>query len=1273
MSHVVRRSRQATRTVLTLVPPLLGCWAQAWTWRAAQAQGVAADSAAATASPISVLLEQANYWHQQGRDEQALEALRRALLLDPTNADALYQSALLQAELGRRPAAQATLTQLRAVRPDDPRILQVEQALRIGAIDNAGLAEARNLAQSGRSAEAIARYNALFQGSPPPDSLAAEYYQVLSSTDNGWDGARDGLARYVVRNPGDTRAQLAYARLLTYRPTTRADGISRLAILANNPATSANARTAWRQALDWLPVDSTSIPLYQSYLARYPDDPGLTQRLADARNPRRTPADEAGLDRQRGFDALQANRLGDAEAAFQAALKVNTQDADALGGLGLVRQRQGRIADARDLLERAIAAAPDKAAQWQPALNGLTAAAELASARAQIRSGEFSAAAQQLRALIARGGDTTEAQVMLADVMARSGDAAGAEAGYRAVLSRRPEDPAALIGLANILSRRGQTDEAEALLARAASTSNGKSAQLLRAQLLRQQAAKLDDADAAIGLLREAVAAAPSDPWARLDLARALAHRGNRIEAQALMEAVTDTSRPSPGALHAAALFALEQNHPDQAAALAARIPPSSRSPDMNRLLEAAQFRQQVHQIVANSYFTGNARQQLLALAAAPDPDGTRGAAIIKAFATLGDPAGARQAVAVELALNRKPSVAARLAYAGALLAAGLSTDAGSLVASIDVQGGLTAQQQAELTQLRDGIAVQSADRLNQAGQTAEAYDQLAPALQQSPDNADLNLALGRLYQSSREPKQALAIAQAVLRRDPNNLDARRAAVGAAIALGELRTADQLVQDGMAASPDDPRTWMMSADLAQARGNYGATLRDLRTAQALRQQQIGVVPPTPPAARTAPIGGTRGLAVGGNPFRAGGAPPPLRLGEADGIMPGTPAGPMLPSDPLSADIAQAIAVAQAATAPDVRVAPTYRTRSGTSGLDQLNELTVPLQASFSPGGYGRMTATITPTLLANGSLSSATTAQQQFGTVVFGGPPPGNQTAQGVGLSAAYAYRWLAVDVGSSPLGFRTTNVLGGVELSPEVVPGLRVRATAQRRAVTDSLLSYAGTIDSGTGQTFGGVVQNRAHSQLEFSAGLANFYLGGGYSQLSGQNVKTNTKTEAGGGGAYPVYRNGGSELRVGLDLVYFSYADNLRYFTFGQGGYFSPQSYFAALIPVNFTQKLQDLTWSLGGSIGVQSYTEHDSPVFPNNPNLQAQLVRFAAGNSSIVTTYPGKSQSGVIGNAHGTIEYQANPSLRIGGLLRYDRAGDWNELSASVFARYIFNQSP
>ncbi|MBV9654406.1 MAG: BCSC C-terminal domain-containing protein [Acetobacteraceae bacterium] len=1219
----------------------------------------------ASRNPLAVLMDQANYWRQQGRNDLALAALHRTLLLDPGNADALALSAELNADRGERAAADQDLAKLRAAHPDDPRLAAIAQTLRVGPLDQAAVAQARDLARQGHAAEAIDRYRALFHGTAPPDSMAVEYYQVLAGTENGWDAARNGLAQAVARNPQDTRGQLAYAQLLTYRPATRADGIGRLAILARNPATADNASATWRQALDWLPTDAASVPLYEAYLAAHPNDPGITQKLADARNPRRTPADEAGLDRQHGFAALQANRVSDAEAAFEAALKINGEDADALGGLGLVRQRQGKDAEARDLLERAVAAAPDKATQWQAALNGATIGTAYASARALARSGQYAQAAEQLRTIIAHGGDVTGAQAMLAEMQAKGGDLAGAEASYRAVLAHQPDNGAALVGLANVLTRRGRDAEAQTLLARAEATGHGQAAGQARAQQLRVQAQGAADPQTAIALLRRASSEVPSDPWIRLDLARLLARQGQGAEAQQVMAALTEQPRPAPEALHAAALFAMETNHPSEAAALAERVPPGSRSADMTRLLADARFDGEVRRIVADAAISGDARPRLLALAATPDPTGARGAAIVRAFAKLNDPAGARQAIAVALASNRNPTPSVRIAYAGALLAAGQVGDAGKLIASVDLQGSLTPEQRTAVAGLRDGIAVQTSDRLNQDGRTADAYDQLAPALRQSPDDPDLNLALARLYQTARDPRQALDIAEALLRRDPGNLEARRAAVSARIEMGNLDEAALLVSDGRTASPDDPRMWLMAADVARARGDNGEVLRDLRTAQTLRREQI--------AGDTAPtvaLAAAPGPAPSDNPFRGDSTPPAMQVADAGGILPGAPAGSALTRDPMSRDIARDIAAAEGAVAPYLSLGAGYRNRSGSTGLDALNEATAPLEGSMSPGGYGRLTVTATPTSLTNGQLQDSTAARQQFGTLVFGGPLPGSQQATGVALSAAYKYRWIAADIGTTPIGFRVQNIVGGVEVSPELADGVRLRSRLERRAVTDSLLSYAGTVDPGTGQTFGGVVREGGNSQLELTAGLANFYAGGGYSQFTGHSVENNSEASFGAGGSYPIYRNKTDELRAGLDLVSFTYAKNLDHFTLGHGGYFSPQTYFAGLIPLSFTQTRDDLTWSVGGSLGVQSYTEKSSPVFPTNGALQARLDALAATNPTIVTSYPSTSQTGMVGGAHGSIEYQATPSLRFGGLLRYDRAGNWSETAATVFARYIFD---
>ena len=182
---------------------------------------LAATPAAAQAPPVSadaarVLLDQANFWMTQNQPEQAQLALERLLRLEPRNADALALQAQLQADRGDRGGALASLALLRQLRPDDPRLAGIEQTLRAGTIDPAGLAEARQLAREGHGVEAVARYQRLFRGAPPPGSLALEYYQTLGGTPGGWDPAREGLAE-LAANPQDQRARLAYFDKVTLR------------------------------------------------------------------------------------------------------------------------------------------------------------------------------------------------------------------------------------------------------------------------------------------------------------------------------------------------------------------------------------------------------------------------------------------------------------------------------------------------------------------------------------------------------------------------------------------------------------------------------------------------------------------------------------------------------------------------------------------------------------------------------------------------------------------------------------------------------------------------------------------------------------------------------------------------------------------------------------------------------------------------------------------------------------------------------------------------
>ena len=178
------------------------------------------------------------------------------------------------------------------------------------------------------------------------------------------------------------------------------------------------------------------------------------------------------------------------------------------------------------------------------------------------------------------------------------------------------------------------------------------------------------------------------------------------------------------------------------------------------------------------------------------------------------------------------------------------------------------------------------------------------------------------------------------------------------------------------------------------------------------------------------------------------------------------------------------------------------------------------------------------------------------------------------------------------------------------------------------------------------------------------------GYSQVEGKGVADNNRIEAGAGMSYAFFRRPDEELTSGLDLVYLSYDKNLRFFTLGQGGYFSPQNYVAANIPIDYRARVGNLSYHLGGQIGLAHFKEDRTPLFPNDPALQARAEARAAADSTQSAYYSGQTQTSLVGGVRADAEYAITPQFKVGGLLRYDRAADWNEVRAMLFARYRFD---
>ncbi len=408
-----------------------------------------------------VLLDKANYWRIKDRPDLAAESLNKLLEINPNNPEALYQYGMLSVQQNKTADAQRYLGKLQQVAPDSPHVADLQNAIRAGSVGATDLSEARRLSQAGQLDEAVKKYRELFKG-PPPSEYAVEYYMTLAGTPQGWDEARQGLEKASQQSPNDAQLKLSLAQLYTYREPTRLQGVTLLAQLSKNPVVGATAIQSWRQALTWLAGSPQQKTALQQYLAQFPQDQEMAQLLADlAKQPAGTAAQsEAYEDLQKG-NTLAAERL------FLADLKANPNDPQALAGLGLVRLKQQRFGEARDLLGRAIKLAPDQRKDFEAAYESAAFWGRVQEAKRLAAAKNFTAARAILAPLLAHPrADQVGAIMVLGDIEVEMGNAAAAEMTYRQALRLRPGNGDAELGLIGALRAQSKTVEADQLVSR---------------------------------------------------------------------------------------------------------------------------------------------------------------------------------------------------------------------------------------------------------------------------------------------------------------------------------------------------------------------------------------------------------------------------------------------------------------------------------------------------------------------------------------------------------------------------------------------------------------------------------------------------------------------------------------------------------------------------------------------------------------------------------------------------------------------------------------
>lgn len=348
---------------------------------------------------------------QQGRPEEALEPLSRAVELMPDNAEAhfnlgnclLDQARFADAESCYRRALNFKKDYLAAhfnlgnVLQQQERYAEAETSFLAALNLKPNLADARrNLgivqSEQGRNEEAESSFRELLKLTPD-DPLA-----------------HGNLANILLAQKRVEEAESAYRRALHLQPSLP-EAHFNLANFLSGQGQADEAETCYRNALDLRP-------------------------------------DFAIAHLKLGDLMLEQERSTEAETALRFAIEADPNLADAWSHLGVALRNQGRYTEAETYYRQALALMPDYADAHNNLGNVL---------REQKRYAE---AVECYRQALKLNPDFAEAHYNIGNVHKEQDHYQDAEAGYRKALEARPHYPEAHNKLGNALKEQGRMDEA---------------------------------------------------------------------------------------------------------------------------------------------------------------------------------------------------------------------------------------------------------------------------------------------------------------------------------------------------------------------------------------------------------------------------------------------------------------------------------------------------------------------------------------------------------------------------------------------------------------------------------------------------------------------------------------------------------------------------------------------------------------------------------------------------------------------------------------------
>ncbi|EOC4161023.1 cellulose synthase complex outer membrane protein BcsC [Enterobacter hormaechei] len=550
------------------------------------------------------LLEQVRLGESTQREDLVRQSLYRLELIDPNNPDVIAARFRYLLRQGDTAGAQKELDRLKGMAPDSSAYQSSRTTMLLSTPDGRqALQQARLLATTGHTQEAIAAYDKLFDGNPPSGDIATEYWNVVAKEPSRRNLAINQLKKINASSPGNAPLQASLAQLL-FQSGRRDEGFAVLQEMAKSNNGRSQASDMWYQQIKDQPASSASVTALQQYLSVFSDGDNVTAARAQLEAQQKQLADPAFRAKAEGLAAVDAGQGSKAVTELQKAVSANHADSEAVGALGQAYSQKGDRARAVAQFEKAIALDPqsDNRGKWDSLLKVNRYWLLIQQGDNALKANKTAQAERYYQQ--ARNIDNTDSYAVLGlgDAAAARKDNDAAERYYRQALRMDSGNSNAVRGLANIY--REQSPEKATQFIQSLSASQRRSIDDIERSLTNEQlSAQAEQLESqgnyaqAAEIQRRRLALSPGDVWITYRLSRDLYSAGQRSQADNLMRQLASQKPGDPDQVYASGLY-LSGNDLDRAALAHLNTLPRDK---WNGNIQALADRLQSNQVLENA------------------------------------------------------------------------------------------------------------------------------------------------------------------------------------------------------------------------------------------------------------------------------------------------------------------------------------------------------------------------------------------------------------------------------------------------------------------------------------------------------------------------------------------------------------------------------------------------------------------------------------------------------------------------------------------------